>query len=300
MAKAAIFYDDLIAGATLTASSEAGTLGANNLKNYQPGRKWRAEGTSETLIADFGVTSFIPSVLLLRHNLTASATIRIRISENSDLSAPVYDVTFYAWPGLLGLDEDALDGSTPYIGLDGAPVTALYEPTRFQSLYILSDVTDALAVTVNNGSYAGRYLGMTIEDSDNIAGYVEAGIWRAGQYIQTAYDISYNREFGVIDPSLREKSYGQETWVSGRNKLRTASFSYEYLSESEALIDFDNLGIVAGSSKPVVFAPFLENSFRNVVGMIYGLMMTAPRIRQVRKRYDQYSYAVDITIEQML
>jgi len=295
MGQAAIHFDDLIKDATLTATSEAGTLAVGNLQNYQPKKVWRSTDIEETLIADFGQVEYCPATWLIRHNLSAQALVRIRLSNNADLSSPVYDATFYAWPSIEGYDEGVYDGSR-FVGYDGAPVTSRLPAEVFNSTFILPDTGAALSVAANDETYAGRYLGVTVTDGGADQGYLQAGVWRAGTYTQPDYDISFGRSFGFQDPSQRLLSHAQDIWVSARNKNRVEQFSFDFLSEQEVNSDFFFMGLIAGASRPVIYMPFVENSFRSLIGTIYGLLDESPRIQQVRKRFDHYSYSATISI----
>jgi hypothetical protein len=55
------------------------------------------------------------------------------------------------------------------------------------------------------------------------------------------------------------------------------------------------LGAYSGTSRPVIYMPFVENTFRALVGTIYGLLDEF-QVQQVRKQYDYYSYATQMTI----
>lgn len=292
MAKAALHYDDLIKDATLTASSEAGTLAVENLQNYHPRRIWRGATEEETITANFGKKELIQATWLIRHNCSAEATARIRISDNSDLSSPTYDADFYVWPSLEGYDEGVYDG-TRFIGYDGAPNTAMLPREVFNATFILANTNDALVVRANDGNYLGQYLGITIKDDSGTD--VEAGVWRAGRYFMPEYDITANRQFGFADPSQRIVSVGQDVWVSAKNKSRIETFAWDFLHENEVNTDMFLLGAVSGTSRPVIYMPFVENSVRSLVGTIYGLL-DEWSVQQVRKQYNHYSYATQMTI----
>ncbi len=292
MAKAALHYDDLIKDATITASSEVGTLVVENLQNYHSRRIWRGASEEETLIADFGQAEYCQATWLIRHNCSAESVARIRISDNSDLSSPTYDADFYVWPSLEGYDEGVYDG-TRFIGYDGAPNTTLLPREVFNASFILTNTDDALIVRANDTLYTGQYLGITIKDDSGTL--VEAGVWRAGRLFMPEYDVSANRQFGFNDPSIRLTSVGQDVWVSAKNKHRMESFSWDFLHETEVNTDLFLLGAVNGTSRPVIYMPFVENSFRALTGIIYGLLEDW-KPQQVRRRYDYYSYATQMTI----
>jgi hypothetical protein len=378
MAQAALFYEDQVVNATLTASSAAITQ--NNLKTYQPGEKWRSTtNAAQWVRAAWSDSQFLPMVLVWRHNLSAEATIRIRISDSSDMSSPSYDATFYAWPSLYGYDQDTYDVT----GYDGAPDLSKFQDTQFYSIFVLNllfkgtaisggagtivipatltnigeesatsseddfyagytiritagtgsgqersvasyaagtrtitvdtawstppdstsqfeiDLSEAISVTENDDTYLGAYLRIDIEDNAQEASYLEAGRLMAGDYFKPGIDID-PPSYGFVDPSERFKSYGQNTWLNRRNKYRVADFSFGYLTETEAKVDMFNLAAVAGASQPIVYIPFLENSFRAYTDTIYGLLSAPPRIEQVRKDYTHTSYRVSLSIEELL
>ena len=307
MANAAIFWDNLIDDATLTASSEASTdLAVTNLQSFQLSEKWRTlTRQDEWIQADLGSTQFIPSSFLIRHNLTASATIRVRISANSDMSSPVYDVTFYAWPSLEGYDEDIYDGSR-YIGYDGAPIvynddgTLNFQEFQLYTALVHSDTAYAVTITTNDESYAGRYIRWDITDQANPRNYIELGWLGCGDVLQPTYDIDWNNSIAWVDPSQIFTNYGQNVWINKRNKFRTAAASWGFLSQADARTNFNLLGAIAGGSKPVVFMQYFENTLESYSTTLYCIIETPINIRQVRKQVDHYSYAVDMSFRELL
>lgn len=141
--RAAIHYDNRILAAALTATSAASaTMGVDKLKTPSPRERWRATGrVEETIIATTGNTEAWPAVFLWGHNLTAGGTVRLRISDNADLSSPKYDATFGAYPALFGLDEGGLDEG----GLDGLPVVEAFEDWQKRSAFLLDLVLTGTA-----------------------------------------------------------------------------------------------------------------------------------------------------------
>lgn len=158
------------------------------------------------------------------------------------------------------------------------------------------DMSQAIVTTVNDGTYNGRYLGITISNQSNIDGYVEAGWAGCGDFFQPGIDIDDSADSGVVDPSDRFIAYGQNPWVNQRTKFRTASFSFSFLTEYEARVQMQRLGYHAGNSRPVVYIPFVENTFRAYAETILGLLDSAPRIKQLRKDYTGTSYGVALSI----
>ena len=80
MANLRIIYDNAADRATLTASTTAGTLGVANLQNNRKGRPWRATGTTARLGATWAAPERIGGVFLPFCNLSPTATMRVRVS----------------------------------------------------------------------------------------------------------------------------------------------------------------------------------------------------------------------------
>jgi hypothetical protein len=75
-----IIYDNAADRAALTASTTAGSLGVANLQNNRKGRPWRATGTTARLGATWGAPERIGGVFLPFCNLSPTATMRVRAS----------------------------------------------------------------------------------------------------------------------------------------------------------------------------------------------------------------------------
>lgn len=306
-ARAALFWDNLLENATLTTSSEASSdLAVTNLQSFQLSEPWRSQQEEgEWVKADLGSAQYIPASFLIRHNFTASCTIRVRISNNSDMSSPVYDVTHYAWPSLEGYDEGVYDGSR-YIGYDGAPVvynddgTLNFLDFQLYTALVHTDTTYAVTVAADDGTYVGRYIRWDFNDQPNPRGYLQLGWLGCGDVLQPDYDIDWTNNISWVDPSQIFVNYGQNVWINKRNKYRTAQASWNFLSQSNARTDFNLLGAQAGGSKPVVFMQYFANTLESYSTTLYGIIETPLSIRQVRKQYDYFSYAVDLNIRELL
>jgi len=147
--------------ATLAASSELASLPASNLQNMQPKRKWRSDAaTSPYLELDFGAAGCAATgFALIGHNLTASATIRVRGKATYPVtSSPTVDTTaLSAWPS----SGKPSDESWPH----------------YLSWLSWSNVT------------ALRYWRIDIADGTNPDGYVEAGRLMLGAYWQPSLNF---------------------------------------------------------------------------------------------------------------
>lgn len=135
--RAAVFWNDYMREATLTATSEAGEFVVENLQTLSPRERWRSTSAADqTIIADAGQQQNWHLLYIDGHNFNEDATLRIRISDNSDLSNPVYDAEYNAWPSLTGLGEGGLGES----GLGGSPITNELKSFQFFSCVVLDAV----------------------------------------------------------------------------------------------------------------------------------------------------------------
>lgn len=106
--RASVWYDNKILDATLSATTQA--LSVDYVKSMQLGDVWRSTSTvNQTIIAAWSDEQRITGVWIGGHNYETGATVRIRISDNADLSSPAYDATFYIWPSVIGWDEGGWD-----------------------------------------------------------------------------------------------------------------------------------------------------------------------------------------------
>lgn len=382
--RAAIFFDNLIEAATVTATSEAtassgATLAGSNVQTFDPGKVWRSTDLADqTLLFSWTDEQFIPFVAIWRHIHTGEGSVRVRISNNSNLSSPTYDATFYVWPSIYGLEDLPLD----FGGLDGAPIVDDLSESQFYSVLFLNlvytgtataggaatitlpttltkangdeedtdsednhyangmisitsgtgsgqsklitayngttrvvtvdsdwstppdatsvfeiDLSGATSVTANDYSYIGKYLGLTFSDPYIADGFMQVAWIGAGDYLQPTYDIGMDNESGWVDYSETLISANNNKWKQQQNKAQSYSFRWPHLTETEAKVRLKtDLGTIAGTSKPVVFCPFVENSFRAYTDTVIGYLESPPRIRQNQKNYKGTSYSCDLTI----
>lgn len=165
-------------GATVVGSSELSALPAANVQKLRPDKVWRATGcTAEYLTIDFGSAVAADALALVAHNLTESATLRMRGASTAAnvTAAPAVDTTAVsAWP-------------------------ASGKPTDPDWPYYFSLLTWSNAV-------AYRYWRLDIADSTNPAGYVQAGRLFAGPNFVPATNVDINVGIGLSSPGLVARS----------------------------------------------------------------------------------------------
>ena len=94
-----IIYDNAADRAALTASTTAGTLGVANLQNNRKGRPWRATGTTARLGATWAVPERIGGVFLPFCNLSPTASMRVRVSNESAVQNQLTFSDHFTRPG---------------------------------------------------------------------------------------------------------------------------------------------------------------------------------------------------------
>ena len=143
-----ILYDNAADRATLTASSQAGTLGPANLQRDSKNAILRATGTEQTITATWPTQESIACVALIFTNMTSSARMRVRGYAQPGDSAPVLDTGnvfpcpaavhgTYPWGVLpLGWNAYKWGGVNTWARGGGADGVAWFAPVRVRKLVI--------------------------------------------------------------------------------------------------------------------------------------------------------------------
>jgi len=286
--KVKIFYRNYIEDATLTASSEAGTLSKNNLKKYKLSKVWRTTGlVSQYVSADLTQAYGINMVAIWGHNLTTAATIRIRIGNDPTFVTNLYDTTHYAWQPIYGFDEGGFDEG----GFDGVPILTDYNDLPSYTLVRL------------DASYNARYIRIDFTDAANTDGYIEAGYFACGYMGEMTYDISIPSELpSWVDPSIQHETEGSDLWVTKRSKYRIASYIFEFLDKAEALITWDDISRIVGGSRPIILLYFSDSVIYQYRYAMFGLITNANRgiiKRQLRQNTEANSFGVSIDVREL-
>ena len=166
MATMALGYQDRVESGTLTASGSLATQPVVNLKDpaLSP-RIWIAGDNSEWVQVDFGVSRTIGVVGLFGFNGTATATKRIRLSNNSDMSAPTIDtgvvnagvdINFRALIHVLStptagryLRVDVADAAISIIQAARLVAMSAFRPTRGIGIQLHRESTDTTRIQVS-------------------------------------------------------------------------------------------------------------------------------------------------------
>ena len=278
--KIIIVYDNKIDAATLTASSTSGTLGADNLKNRALKKVARTTGVAaEWFQVDFGQAETLSTVALWNHNLGVDGVLRVRLSDNADMSAPVYDGEFDAWASVYGVDEIGLD----LCGLDGTPILSELNEYKAYRLMRLG------------GSFEARYLRLDLADAGNADGYLQAGRLVAGIGWQPSRNFSMGWELDWIDPSTQIDMEDGGVWFDKREKYRVLKLPFGFAEEADAQGVFNDLKRIVGHSRDILVIPFPDGSsaaeYRTA---IYGVPVKGAIAPVRQDEHNKFSTAITI------
>lgn len=215
-----------IDGATVTASSERGLLAVEHVQTYRPDQVWRATGCNAEHIAwDFGEEQVVEAAIIVAHNLSADATIRLRLgaTQGGVTAAPDYDSGFVSpWPS------------------SGRP-TDLDWPSYF-----------SLLLAENAVGY--RYGRLDIEDSTNPDGYVQIGRLFVGPAFVPAINVDINWSLGLVAPGEVVVSSFGRTFLDERGPAsRVMQLPFSAIDQNELLEELLELERYLGTTGDFAF-----------------------------------------------
>jgi hypothetical protein len=215
MSNMRIVYDN-VANATsqLTASTTSGTLVAANLLTELKGQVHRSTGTSVTYTARWAADQRVGCVALPCTNLTATATMRVRLFSDTNATALVADSgTVTAVPGF-NLDPKLWPTARNANSFAfGGGVKAVQ--------WFTSQPTNIRAVIID------------LVDTSNPAGYIDCSRLVIGDYWSPTYNIQNGVQLEIADNS-------QTSRRDSGDLITDRSFVYDNLTfDFSLLTDFD-------------------------------------------------------------
>lgn len=218
MAKAVILYDDRIRGAVLSGAATAGGLPLANLQDPQPRKVARWIGTAGHVVADLGGATPVGLVAISGTNLTAAATVRVRLS--------TVDAT--------GDAGDAHDS-----GVIGAGADPAYNGAVFHYLGAADKI--------------GRYL--RVDFADSSLSWLDVGLLLAGPAFRPGRNYSFGYSLGFQDYGLNEKSPIGITFTSERGRCRSAALRFDFATSAEAMGAHMELSRLCGVTRNIAVVP---------------------------------------------
>ena len=254
--KVLFLYDNKADAGTVSAASEAGALVAANLQDMRLTKVARTTGLSgQWFKSAFASAVYVDTVALWTHNLTLDATVRIRLSNNSDMSAPLYDQTVVAWPSLYGWDEGGWDA----YGWDGIDELSDGAELKRFSVWRLGE------------AYQAAFLQLDITDNANPDGFLEAGRLIAGEGWQPSRNFGFGWVLDWVDPSEQTVMEGGNVFIDQREKYRVLTLPFKYATAGDAMVSYGDMNRIVGHSRDIMVLPYPDESPDRYRTAVYGI-----------------------------
>ena len=235
--------DNAADSATLTASSEAGSLVVGNLKSNIKAKVWRSTGTTATLTAVFASALIAGCVALPFCSLSASAYIRVRAYSNSADIVPAYDsgtVLAVKSPALGSWAWGALPLGVNSYAYGGAAYTVQWIPT---------------------GAY--QKIVIDLEDTLNPLGYIEASRLVIGPYWEAAINPDWGADAGVNDTTTNARTESGDLLSDVGVQYRSVNLSFSEMNPADRATLW-NIIRKSGLSKPMLLSVFPNHTDTNL------------------------------------
>tara|TARA_R110000824_G_scaffold271664_2_gene460150 strand:- start:134 stop:982 length:849 start_codon:yes stop_codon:yes gene_type:complete len=244
---------------TISADTAVGTLPVSNLQDRQLVKVFRNTATSSVITVDFGSIKTIDHVALVDHNITQAGTINIDLSTVSDFSVLAYDgAAEIAWPTA----EEF--GTLPWGVFVWGGILGSTVGYKISSYAIMPT------------TIAARYLRITISDSTNTDGYIQAGRLVAGPSYVPSVNAAFGMEFEFVDNSRVSKSRGGQTFIDEVDRYRVCRFELRNIPQDEMMANvFNNLDRLRGVAKDVLIIPQPDDSDTWITQNVYGRVISS-------------------------
>lgn len=209
-----LIHDNAADRATsLAASTTSGALVAAYLQNDFKGQVHRSTGTSVSYTLTWTNGETVGGVALPATNLSASATIRVRLYSDTGGTTLIADSgTVNACPGLnLGLWNWALPLNGNAFAFGGASKSAVWFSAH----------------------YFARRCVIDLVDTGNTAGYIDNARLVVGAYWEPAYNARYGAQVSVVDRTSNSRNDAGDNLADRGTQHDTLSLSLEWLGETD-------------------------------------------------------------------
>lgn len=210
-----IVYDNIAdTTSSLTASTTSGTLVANNLQTDLKVQVHRSTGTSVSYTAKWSGNQTVGCVALPCTNLTANATMRVRLY--SDTNATVL------------VSDSGTNTAVPGFNLD----PKLWPTARNANSFAYGGGVKAVAWFTNQPTNV-RAVVIDLVDSANPAGYIDSSRLVIGAYWSPTYNIQNGIQFDITDNSLTSRRDSGDLVADRSFSYDTFTFDFSILPDSD-------------------------------------------------------------------
>lgn len=239
--------------ATATVLSGGSWEASLPLANLQDERLAKvARSTDATLAStivnvDFSNQKYLYVVALPKHNMTIDALVRVRLSNNSDMSSPTYDTGWLeAYPEVYPSDMPLWDDPGTW---DGYLAQDDYDRgLTFGWTHVLTAPTN------------GRYLRLEINDTANSDGYVELGRFVTASGYIPVINFEVGAQLGWQTTSTSVETDGGATYHDERARRRVFNCVLANQSEDEAMVHLWEIMRLKGTSEQFFFVYDIDDT----------------------------------------
>ncbi len=237
---------------TLSVTSEAGSYAATNLQNVQPGRLWRSTDlTDQVITCDLGQVREVTGFALYAHNLTVNSQITFELATDATFATILYTTTF---PGV-----------SPVYGWGSQPL-GLYGLGGYSDDGVVQTFSTHWTETIQ----VGAAVRVTLSDTTNADGYIEAGRLKVGHAVDVPIAPGYS--MGFADQTELTRTRGGALRSDNRPSYRWASIDTTLMDvgeETRLMTMYERVG----KRSDILWAAFPgENTTRERRNTILGRM----------------------------
>ena len=215
---------------TLSGGSWLPSLPLSNIKSRFKSQVARSTDLNEASLvinADLLRNRYITSLALVGHNMSTSATIRVRFWSDAGMTACVYDSGYVeVWPRwydtlqLRWGDDNFWSGSVSQGQLETIPPIFLHVP---------------FASSLSLASQSVRAVSFNAKDDGNTDGYVQIGRLYLAEDWTPVLNMSYGATIAWNDPSIVDTSLDGTEYYEERPKFRTITFTLDNMKYKEGI-----------------------------------------------------------------
>lgn len=226
MANIRIVFPNDIDDASLSCSpAEVASLPVSNLQVQTRGDVWRSDGevSSQHILGDLNGFKPISCFALIRHNLTASATYRLKLYDGSGQSGTmVYD------SGAVSLDSTILGYGVYRYGIDPYGAAVLEDwPVPYFDLWF--DAVVAISFDLE------------LIDTANPDGYLQAARMVLGDTFEPFRNMDFGLSFSWREQSKQMRTEGGTLRTDAREAFRRLRISLSRLTPAERVLVTDKM-----------------------------------------------------------
>lgn len=251
MANLRIIHDNAADRATIAASSTAGALSAALMQNDYKGQAHRSVGTSVSYTLTWATPQTIGGIALPASNLSAAATIRVRLYSDAAGATLLADSgAIYACPGLnLGMWDWTLPLNANAFAFGGTSKSAIWFAEH----------------------YAARRCVIDLADPGNAAGYIDCSRIVAGGYWSPQYNADYGAQVGIADTTEVARNDAGDLLPDLGTRHDTMSFNLSMMPEADrARLMMIFRGVGTGRNFFISLLPNDASSIAEQDHMLYG------------------------------